>query len=80
MDPNLAVSTIRQLCDSFKLRKMFGVFTIDFLIEKETAKQWVIGIDPFLNDYAASFHLFDMLMDGGYLAEKNVYLIDGQPQ
>ena len=34
MDPSLASSTVRQLCDSFKLRKMFGVFTVDFLVEK----------------------------------------------
>lgn len=68
MDFNKAVSTIRQLCDSFKLRKIYGIFSMDFLVEKETGKQWVIGIDPFLNDYAASFHLFDMLMDGGYMS------------
>ena len=34
MDASLTVSTVRQLCDSFKLRKMFGVFTVDFLVEK----------------------------------------------
>lgn len=59
---------------------MFGIFTVDFLVEKEEEKHWVLGIDPFLNDYAASFHLFDILMDGGYMQEKNVYLIDSQNQ
>ena len=38
MDPAKASSTVRQLCDSFKLRKMFGVFTVDFLVEKEGGK------------------------------------------
>jgi hypothetical protein len=38
----------------------------------------VLGIDPFVNDYAASFFLFDMLMDGAYIPEKNAYLVDGQ--
>lgn len=76
MDPSLAASTVRQLCDSFKLRKMFGVFTVDFLVEKETNNHWVVGIDSYLNSYAASYHLFDLLMDGGYMEDKNVYLID----
>jgi hypothetical protein len=67
MDHSQAASTVRQLCDSFKIRKMFGIFTVDFLVEKEEGKHWVLGIDPFLNDYAASFHLFDILMDGGYM-------------
>jgi hypothetical protein len=34
LDPTSAASTIRQLCDSFKLRKLFGVFTVDFLVDK----------------------------------------------
>lgn len=49
-------------------------------MEKETKKSWVLGIDPFLNDYAASFHLFDMLMDGAYMPDKNFYLVDSQSQ
>ena len=80
MDPAEGTSTIRQLCDSFKLRKMFGIFTVDFLVQKETNRHWVLGIDPFLNDYSASFHLFDMLMDGAYMPDKNIYLVDSQNQ
>lgn len=26
-------NVIRQLCDAFKLRKIFGVFTVDFLVK-----------------------------------------------
>lgn len=52
------------------------MFTIDFLVDKENNQHWVIGIDPFLNDYAASYHLFDMLMSGGYLDDKNIYLVE----
>jgi len=55
---------------------MFGVFTIDFLVEKETSKCWIIGIDPYLNDYAASFYLFDMLMAGSFMPDKNLYLVE----
>lgn len=55
---------------------MFGVFTVDFLVEKETNKYWIIGIDPYLNDYAASYYLFDMLMAGSYMPEKNTYIVD----
>ena len=36
----------------------------------------MIGIDPYLNDYAASYYLFDMLMDGAYMTDKNMYLVD----
>lgn len=76
LDSSKSNSTIRQLCDSFKLRKMFGVFTVDFLVDKESNKYWIIGIDPFLNDYAASYYLFDMLMAGSYMPEKNTYIVD----
>jgi hypothetical protein len=31
---NQSSSVIRQLCDSFKLRRMFGIFTIDFLLNR----------------------------------------------
>ena len=70
------VSTvIRQLCDSFKLRRMFGIFSVDFLYSKVDNKLWVLGIDPYLNDYSSSFYLIDLLMSGSYFPEKDVYLV-----
>jgi hypothetical protein len=55
---------------------MFGSFTIDFLVQKDINKAWVIGIDSFINDYASSFHLFDTLMSGMYMPDKNIYIVD----
>jgi hypothetical protein len=76
----LGLTVVRQLCDSFKLRRMFGVFTVDFLVEKESGKSWVLGIDPYLNDFAASFHLFDLLMAGSFLPESQLYLVEDSSQ
>jgi hypothetical protein len=78
--PTQAGSVVRQLCDSFKLRRMFGVFTVDFLVEKESGRSWVLGIDPYLNDFAASFHLFDLLMAGSFLPESQLYLVEDSSQ
>lgn len=69
-------SIVRQLSDSFKLRKMFGIFTIDFLYQKDEDKCWVLGIDPYINDYTSSFFLFDLLMGGSYVPDRNMYLVD----
>lgn len=80
LPPAQAGSVVRQLCDSFKLRRMCGVFTVDFLVEREGVKSWVLGIDPYLNDFAASFHLFDLLMGGSFLPDSQLYLVDPDPQ
>ena len=77
-------STIRQICDSFKMRKIFGHFTIDLLCyqnEKQTQQKiWVLDIDPFMNDYTCSFYLFDILMRGSYFPEKNIYLAENEAE
>lgn len=65
MDSNKINNIIRQLCDAFKLRKIFGVFTVDFLVQGEQV--WVLGLEPFINDYAASYYIFDLLMNGAYM-------------
>jgi hypothetical protein len=80
LQPAQASSVVRQLCDSFKLRRMCGVFTVDFLLDREAGKSWVLGIDPYLNDFAASFHLFDLLMTGSFLPESQLYLVDSRPE
>lgn len=73
---NSLLSIIRQLTDSLKLRKIFGIFTIDFIYHKEQNKFWVLGIDPYINDYTSSFYLFDLLMNGTYVSDKNMYLVE----
>lgn len=40
----------------------------------------MLGIDPYLNDFAASFHLFDLLMGGSFLPDSQLYLVDPDPQ
>lgn len=58
-------NVIRQLCDAFKLRRIYGVFTVDFLVRGQDF--WVLGMEPYLNDHAASFFVFDLLMNGAYM-------------
>ena len=75
-----ATSAIRQICESFKLRKIFGYFTLDFICSDASLgvenNSWVIGLDPFINNYTASFFLFDILMGGTYFPDKNMYLVE----
>lgn len=35
-----------------------------------------MDIDPFINNYTASFYLFDVLMNGSFFPEKNLYLVE----
>jgi hypothetical protein len=39
-------------------------------------KFWVIGLDPFINNYTSSFYMFHALMNGSYFPEKNLYLVE----
>jgi hypothetical protein len=72
------MSLCRQLAESFKIRKLFGYFTVDLIFyqKEHQTKFWVIGIEPFLNNYAASFYLFDALMEGKFIQDKGVYLAE----
>ena len=64
--------------ESFKLRKLFGYFTLDFVMyEKDSShKSWVVDIDPYLNNFTSSYFIFDTLMEGSFFPEKNLYLIE----
>ena len=70
------MSLCRQLTESFKIRKLFGYFTVDLVCYEKDGQQkyWVTGLEPFLNNYAASYYLFDALMEGKYIQEKGLYL------
>jgi hypothetical protein len=56
---------------------MFGNFTVDFISYKKNNenKCWVIDVDPFINDNTSSYYIFDLLMEGSFFPEKNLYLI-----
>ena len=59
---------------------MFGFFTLDLICHKseKTAKEsvWVLDLDPYINDYTSSYFMFDILMNGSYFPDKNVYLVE----
>ncbi len=59
---------------------MFGNFTVDFISYKKNNenKCWVIDVDPFINDNTSSYYIFDLLMEGSFFPEKNLYLIQNQ--
>jgi hypothetical protein len=82
LDHEQIMSLCRQLTESFKIRKLFGHFTVDLVFYKkqDQTKFWVLGIEPFLNNYSSSFYLFDALMEGKYFPDKNVYLTETYSQ
>lgn len=82
MDMKIASNIIRQICESFKLRKIFGYFTIDFVCLDGANEKgvWPIGIDPFINNYTSSFFLFDLLMRGTFFPDKNIYLVEREDE
>lgn len=41
---------------------------------------WVLDMDPYINDYTSSFFLFDILMNGSYFSDKNVYLVENEAE
>lgn len=68
-------SLCRKVCESLKIRKIFGNFTLDIVSHKQSSRWWVIDMDPYINDYTSSYYLFDLLMTGSFFPEKNLYLI-----